>query len=93
MTDTKAGEPWVSTDGERTPTRQERVAARLDSLTATERLPRCGGRVVQAEAAPETFFVSPADDLVVIFLTQPRPSFIHPIRREPRATVYASIVD
>ena len=44
-------------------------------------------------AASTAFFVSPADDLVVIFLTQLRPSSTYPIRRELRATVYASIVD
>ncbi|MGW1344303.1 hypothetical protein ACWCOV_24915 [Kribbella sp. NPDC002412] len=44
-------------------------------------------------AASTAFFVSPADDLVVIFLTQLRPSSSYPIRRELRAAVYASLDD
>ncbi len=44
-------------------------------------------------AASTAFFVSPADDLIVIFLTQLRPSSTYPIRRELRAAVYAALVD
>lgn len=42
-------------------------------------------------AASTTFFVSPADELIVIFLTQLRPSASYPIRRELRATIYSSL--
>ncbi|HJM88129.1 MAG TPA: serine hydrolase domain-containing protein [Dehalococcoidia bacterium] len=44
-------------------------------------------------AASTAFFVSPKEDLIMLFLTQLMPSSSYPIRRELRATVYASIVD
>jgi len=44
-------------------------------------------------AASTAFFVSPADELIVIFLTQLRPSASYPIRRELRAAVYGSLDD
>lgn len=44
-------------------------------------------------AASTTFFVSPADELIVIFLTQLRPSASYPIRRELRAAVYSALTD
>jgi CubicO group peptidase (beta-lactamase class C family) len=44
-------------------------------------------------AASTAFFVNPKDELIMIFLTQLRPSNTYPIRRELRATIYASIVD
>jgi CubicO group peptidase (beta-lactamase class C family) len=44
-------------------------------------------------AASTAFFVSPADDLIMIFLTQVRPSSSYPIRRELRAAIYSSIID
>ncbi|MFC6158850.1 serine hydrolase domain-containing protein [Kribbella jiaozuonensis] len=43
--------------------------------------------------ASTAFFVSPADELVVVFLTQLRPSASYPIRRELRAAIYASLDD
>ncbi|TCN39132.1 CubicO group peptidase (beta-lactamase class C family) [Kribbella orskensis] len=44
-------------------------------------------------AASTAFWVSPADDLIAIFLTQLRPSATYPIRRELRAAVYSSLTD
>jgi CubicO group peptidase (beta-lactamase class C family) len=44
-------------------------------------------------AASTAFFINPAEELIVLFLTQLRPSSTYPIRRELRATVYSSIVD
>ena len=45
-------------------------------------------------AASTAFFVSPAEDLIAIFLTQLRPSATYPaLRRQLRATIYSSIVD
>ncbi|HZC27181.1 MAG TPA: serine hydrolase domain-containing protein, partial [Actinopolymorphaceae bacterium] len=44
-------------------------------------------------AASTAFFVNPVEDLIVIFLTQLRPSLTYPIRRQLRATVYSSILD
>jgi CubicO group peptidase (beta-lactamase class C family) len=44
-------------------------------------------------AASTAFFVNPKEDLIMIFLTQLRPSSTYPIRRELRTTVYSSIID
>ena len=44
-------------------------------------------------AASTAFFVNPKEELVMIFLTQLRPSSTYPIRRELRATIYSAIVD
>ena len=44
-------------------------------------------------AASTAFFVSPTEDLVMIFLTQLMPSSTYPFRRELRATIYSSIID
>lgn len=44
-------------------------------------------------AASTAFFVSPVDDLIVLFLTQLRQSRKYPIRRELRATVYSALTD
>jgi CubicO group peptidase (beta-lactamase class C family) len=44
-------------------------------------------------AASTAFFVNPKEDLIMIFLTQLRPSSTYPIRRELRTTIYSSITD
>jgi CubicO group peptidase (beta-lactamase class C family) len=44
-------------------------------------------------AASTAFFVSPAEQLTVVFMTQLRPSSTYPIRREIRSIVYGSIID
>lgn len=44
-------------------------------------------------AASTAFFVNPREDLIMLFLTQLRPSSTYPIRRELRATIYSAIVD
>ena len=44
-------------------------------------------------AASTAFFVNPKEDLIMVFLTQLRPSSTYPIRRELRTTIYSSIVD
>jgi CubicO group peptidase (beta-lactamase class C family) len=43
--------------------------------------------------ASTAFFVNPKEDLIMIFLTQLRPSTTYPIRRELRSTIYSSIID
>jgi CubicO group peptidase (beta-lactamase class C family) len=43
--------------------------------------------------ASTAFFISPADELITIFLTQLIPSGAYPFRRELRAAVYGAIVD
>jgi CubicO group peptidase (beta-lactamase class C family) len=44
-------------------------------------------------AASTAFWITPAEDLAVVFMTQLRPSSTYPIRRELRALIYGSIVD
>ena len=44
-------------------------------------------------AASTAFFVNPIEDLIMIFLTQLRPSSTYPLRRELRATIYSAITD
>jgi CubicO group peptidase (beta-lactamase class C family) len=44
-------------------------------------------------AASTAFFVCPAEDLIMVFLTQMRPSSTYQIRRQLRATIYSSIMD
>ena len=51
------------------------------------------GEIFWGGAASTAFFVCPAEELIVVFLTQLRPSASYPIRRELRATVYGAITD
>jgi CubicO group peptidase (beta-lactamase class C family) len=44
-------------------------------------------------AASTAFWITPAEDLAVVFMTQVRPSSTYPIRKELRSIVYGSIVD
>src|SRR5919199_5597230 len=44
-------------------------------------------------AASTAFFVNPKEELIMLFLTQLRPSSTYPIRRELRATIYSAITD
>jgi CubicO group peptidase (beta-lactamase class C family) len=44
-------------------------------------------------AASTAFFVSPAEDLFMIFMTQLLPSGTYPFRRELRQTIYQSLID
>jgi len=44
-------------------------------------------------AASTAFFISPGEDLVMLFLTQLMPSSTYPIRRELRAAIYGAIID
>jgi len=44
-------------------------------------------------AASTAFFVSPAEEMIMIFLTQLRPSSTYPIRRELRSTIYSAITE
>ena len=44
-------------------------------------------------AASTAFFVSPAEDLAMVFMTQLMPSSSYPIRRELRNVIYGSITD
>jgi CubicO group peptidase (beta-lactamase class C family) len=42
-------------------------------------------------AASTAFFISPAEELCMVFLTQLRPSSTYPIRRELRSIIYSAI--
>ena len=42
-------------------------------------------------AASTIFWVDPAEDLVVVFMTQLSPSSTYPIRREIRTMMYAAL--
>ena len=44
-------------------------------------------------AASTAFFVNPEEELIMLFLTQLRPSSTYPIRRELRNTIYSAITD
>jgi CubicO group peptidase (beta-lactamase class C family) len=44
-------------------------------------------------AASTAFFINPEEELIMLFLTQLRPSSTYPIRRELRATIYSALVD
>jgi CubicO group peptidase (beta-lactamase class C family) len=44
-------------------------------------------------AASTAFFVNPIEDLIMLFLTQLRPSSTYPIRRELRQTIYSALVE
>jgi len=44
-------------------------------------------------AASTAFFVNPAEELIMVFLTQLMPSSTYAFRRELRATIYSAIVD
>lgn len=44
-------------------------------------------------AASTFFWVDPAEDMIVVFLTQLYPSSTYPIRRELRSAVYQALVD
>jgi CubicO group peptidase (beta-lactamase class C family) len=44
-------------------------------------------------AASTAFFVNPKEELIMLFLTQLRPSSTYPIRRELRTTIYSAIID
>jgi CubicO group peptidase (beta-lactamase class C family) len=44
-------------------------------------------------AASTAFFVNPREELIMLFLTQLRPSSTYPIRRELRSTIYAAIME
>jgi CubicO group peptidase (beta-lactamase class C family) len=44
-------------------------------------------------AASTAFFVSPAEDLIMVFLTQLQPSSSYPVRRELRVAIHQAILD
>ena len=51
------------------------------------------GEFAWGGAASTAFWIDPAEDLIVIFMTQLMPSSSYPLRRELRVLTYASLVD
>ncbi len=51
------------------------------------------GEYAWGGAASTAFWIDPAEDMAVVFLTQLTPSSTYPVRRELRVLTYASIVD
>jgi len=51
------------------------------------------GQYYWGGAASTAFWIDPAEDLIVVFMTQLTPSTTYPIRRELRTLVYAAIDD
>jgi CubicO group peptidase (beta-lactamase class C family) len=51
------------------------------------------GEYAWGGAASTAFWIDPAEDLIVIFMTQLMPSSSYPLRRELRVLTYASLID
>jgi CubicO group peptidase (beta-lactamase class C family) len=51
------------------------------------------GEYAWGGAASTYFFIDPAEELIVIFMTQLLPSSAYPIRRQLKTLVYQAIVD
>jgi CubicO group peptidase (beta-lactamase class C family) len=66
-------------------------AVALDPAKAL--LPGSVGQYYWGGAASTAFWVDPAEDLIVVFMTQLTPSTAYPIRRELRTLVYSAFDD
>jgi CubicO group peptidase (beta-lactamase class C family) len=51
------------------------------------------GEYAWGGAASTAFWVDPAEDLIVIFMTQLMPSSTYPLRRELRVLTYGALID
>lgn len=60
---------------------------------AANKVPSSVGEYAWGGAASTAFWVDPAEELVVVFLTQLLPSSTHPIRPELKQLVYQALVD
>ncbi|MCI3131891.1 serine hydrolase domain-containing protein [Phenylobacterium aquaticum] len=56
-------------------------------------LPSSPGEYYWGGAASTAFWVDPAEDIAVVFMTQVLPSSTYPIRRELRTLVYSALTD
>jgi CubicO group peptidase (beta-lactamase class C family) len=56
-------------------------------------LPGSSGEYSWGGAASTSFWIDPAEDLAVIFMTQCLPSLAYPVRRELRTLVYSTIIE
>jgi CubicO group peptidase (beta-lactamase class C family) len=66
-------------------------AVALDPAKAL--LPGSVGQYYWGGAASTAFWIDPAEDLIVVFMTQLTPSSLYPIRRELRTLVYSAFDD
>jgi CubicO group peptidase (beta-lactamase class C family) len=55
-------------------------------------IPGSAGEFSWGGMASTAFFIDPAEDLIVIFMTQLMPSTTYPIRRELRTLVYSALI-
>ncbi len=60
---------------------------------AATMLPGSKGEYSWGGLASTAFWIDPAEDLIVVFLTQLIPSTLYPIRRQLRTLVYSAIAD
>jgi CubicO group peptidase (beta-lactamase class C family) len=58
-----------------------------------DRVPASVGEFAWGGAASTAFWVDPAEQLTVVFLTQLLPSSTHPLRSQLRQLVYQALVD
>jgi CubicO group peptidase (beta-lactamase class C family) len=56
-------------------------------------IPGSAGEYAWGGAASTAFFIDPAEELIMIFMTQVMPSSAYPIRRELRTMVYSAITE
>src|SRR4030081_2265957 len=56
-------------------------------------IPGSAGEYAWGGAATTSFWIDPAEELVVIFMTQVLPSSAYPVRRELRTMIYSAITD
>ena len=56
-------------------------------------LPGSVGEYYWGGAASTAFWIDPAEDLIVVFMTQLMPSSTYPIRRQLRTLVYSAFDD
>ena len=60
---------------------------------ARAQIPGTPGEYAWGGAASTAFWVDPAEDLIVIFMTQLMPSSTYPLRRELRVLTYGALID
>ena len=56
-------------------------------------IPGSAGEYNWGGAATTSFFIDPAEEMIMIFMTQVLPSSAYPMRRELRTLVYSAITD
>jgi CubicO group peptidase (beta-lactamase class C family) len=56
-------------------------------------IPGSAGEYAWGGAATTSFWIDPAEDLIVVFMTQVLPSSAYPVRRELRTMIYAAMTD